>query len=206
MLDWNILIADALDPSALAILEGGGKPDDRAGISAEDLLEIIGSYDALIVRGRMKVTKEVIQAAGQLKVIGRAGVGVDNIDLAAAQAAKITVVNAPLSTTIAVAELTLGLMLALVRELPRADRGMKAGQWDKKELEGLELHGKTLGIVGMGNIGSAVARRAAAFGMSILGYDTLIEAETITERGAEPVGLPELYRRAACSTARLSLP
>jgi D-3-phosphoglycerate dehydrogenase len=205
MLDWNILIADALDPSALAILEGGGKPDDRAGISAEDLLEIIGSYDALIVRGRMKVTKEVIQAAGQLKVIGRAGVGVDNIDLAAAQAAKITVVNAPLSTTIAVAELTLGLMLALVRELPRADRGMKAGQWDKKELEGLELHGKTLGIVGMGNIGSAVARRAAAFGMSILGYDTLIEAETITERGAEPVGLPELYRRADFISLHLPL-
>ena len=162
-------------------------------------------YDALIVRSRTKVTVQVFDAARRLKVIGRVGVGVDNIDLEAARSHAVTVVNAPTSTSLAVAELTLGLMLALAREIPRANAGMKQGQWLKKELAGIELHGKTLGILGMGRIGAEVGLRAAAFGMSVLGYDPLIPAEEIVRRGAQPVGLDDLYSRADFISLHLPL-
>ena len=124
--------------------------DDKSGISAEELLNIVGDYDALIVRGRTKVTAAVFTAGKKLKVVGRAGVGVDNIDLQAAKAAGVTVVNSPMATTVAVAELAMRMMLALVREIPRADQSMKDGKWLKKEFEGTELNGKILGIIGMG--------------------------------------------------------
>jgi len=157
---------------------------------------VIGDYDALVVRSRTRVTQAVFEAAVRLKVVGRAGVGVDNIDLAAATRHGVTVVNAPMSTTLAVAEQTLALMLALARQIPRADAAMKSGQWIKKDLEGVELYGKVLGIVGLGRIGAEVARRAAAMGMRVLGYDALLSEEIIRKRGAEPVSLQELYARA----------
>jgi D-3-phosphoglycerate dehydrogenase len=128
-----------------------------------------------------------------LKVIGRAGVGVDNIDLEAAKKHGVTVVNAPTSTSLAVAELTFGLLLALAREIPRADSAMKQGKWLKKELEGVELNGKTLGVVGFGRIGMEVGRRAAAFGMSVIAYDPLISEDDIKKRGADPASLQDLY-------------
>ncbi len=193
MPDFNILITDGLDPQGLAVLHPAAKVDDRSGISADDLLKVIANYDALIVRGRTKVTATLLAAAPRLKVVGRAGVGVDNIDLEAAKKHGVTVVNAPTSTTLAVAELTFGLILALAREIPRADAAMKQGQWLKKELEGVELYGKTLGIIGVGRIGMEVAKRAAIFGMHVIAYDPLVPAEEIRQRGAEPVSLQDLY-------------
>ena len=144
MPDWKIIIADGLSEKGLEILRQAAQVDDRAGISAEELLQEIPGYDAMIVRSRTKVTPVVFQAAVRLKVIGRAGVGVDNIDLAAASERGVTVVNSPVATTLAVAEQALALMLALARSIPRADAAMKSGKWIKKELKGIELNGKTL--------------------------------------------------------------
>ena len=193
MSDYNILIADGLDERGQSILRSSATVDDKSGISADDLLKAIPDYDGLIVRGRTKVTASVMDAATRLKVIGRAGVGVDNIDLEAAKKHNITVVNAPMSTSLAVAELTFGLLLALAREIPRADESMKQGQWLKKELEGVELNGKTLGLIGLGRIGMEVGRRASAFGMNIIAYDPLISEDDIKQRGAEPVSIQDLF-------------
>jgi D-3-phosphoglycerate dehydrogenase len=189
----TVLIADGLDKSGQAILLSSARVEDRTGISPEELLQVIGDYDALVVRSRTRVTAQVFESAERLKVVGRAGVGVDNIDLEAAGVHGVTVVNAPTSTSLAVAELTLALMLALARHIPRADAGMKAGTWLKQDLTGSELHGKTLGILGLGRIGAQVGLRAAAFGMRVLGYDPLIPPDEIARRGAEPVPLEDLY-------------
>ncbi len=204
MSTFHILITDGLDASAQAVLRSCSV-DDRTGIAADELVKIIADYDALIVRGRTKATASLLEAATRLKVIGRAGVGVDNIDLAAAKSRGVTVVNAPVSTTLAVAELTFGLLLALAREIPRADASMKQGQWLKKELEGAELYGKTLGILGMGHIGSEVARRARAFGMNVLGYDPLLTPDEIRGRVAEPVDRDELLARSDFVSLHLPL-
>ena len=193
MAQFKILITDGLDLTGQSILRAFAQVDDRNNISADDLLEVISEYDALIVRGRTKVTYSVIENASKLKVIGRAGVGVDNIDLEAAKKHGVIVVNAPMSTTLAVAELTFALLLALAREVPRADAGMKQGKWLKKELEGIELNGKTLGIIGFGRIGVEVSKRAAAFGMNVIAYDPLISEDEIKQRGAEPVSIQDLY-------------
>jgi D-3-phosphoglycerate dehydrogenase len=193
MTEFKILITDGLDESGQSILRASADVDDRKDISADDLLKAIPEYDALIVRGRTKVTASVIEAASRLKVIGRAGVGVDNIDLEAAKKYNITVVNAPMSTSLAVAELTFGLLLAMAREIPRADAGMKQGQWLKKDLEGVELNGKTLGLIGFGRIGVEVGKRASAFGMNVIAYDPLISEDDIKQRGAEPVSIQDLY-------------
>ncbi len=196
MPSWKIILTDGLKDNGVAILRTVAEVDDRRGISSKELLDIIPAYDAMIVRGRTRVTAELLEAAANLKVVGRAGVGVDNIDLAAAQSQKITIVNSPMATTTAVAELTLALMLSLVRSIPKADAAMKSGQWIKKELVGVELNGKTLGIIGMGRIGTAVGQRAAAFGMRVLGYDPYLDRETIHQRGAESLALPDLYQQA----------
>ncbi len=196
MAGWKILITDGLEESGQARLRLAGQVDDRNGMSGDELLAAIAGYDALIVRGRTKVTQAIIQAGSRLKVIGRAGVGVDNIDLPAAREGGVAVVNAPVSTTLAVAELALGLLFALAREVPRADAGMKQGQWLKKELSGIELNGKTLGVIGMGNIGAAVAQRALALGMNVVGFDALLSAEEIQRRSALPLTLEEVYARA----------
>lgn len=201
----KILVTDGLDQGGLDILRASAQMDDRNGISPDDLLKAIPEYDALIVRGRTKVTAAVFEAAKSLKVVGRAGVGVDNIDLAAAKAHGVTVVNSPIATSVAVAELTFALMLAVAREIPRGDATMKAGQWIKKELEGAELFGKTLGVIGFGRIGAEVGKRAAAFGMSVLGYDPLIPADEIQKRGGEPVSLADLYARADVITLHIPL-
>ena len=193
MPDYNILITDGLDERGQSILRSVAQVEDRTGISADELLKEIPEYDGLIVRGRTKVTGSAMDAATRLRVIGRAGVGVDNIDLEAAKKHKITVVNAPMSTSLAVAELTFGLLLALAREIPRADATMKEGQWLKKELEGVELNGKTLGLIGIGRIGMEVGKRAVAFGMNVIAYDPLISEDDIKERGAEPVSLQDLF-------------
>jgi D-3-phosphoglycerate dehydrogenase len=193
MPNYNILITDGLDEHGQSILRSSASVDDKNGISADDLLKVIPDYDAMIVRGRTKVTAAGMDAAARLKVIGRAGVGVDNIDLEAAKKHNVTVVNAPMSTPLAVAELAFALLLALAREIPRADASMKQGQWLKQELEGVELNGKTLGLIGLGRIGAEVGKRAAVFGMNILAYDPLISEDDIKQRGAEPVSIQDLF-------------
>ena len=193
MPDLNILITDGLDEAGQSILRAASHLDNKTGITAPELVQAVGNYDALIVRGQTRVTAEVFDAAKKLKVVGRAGVGVDNIDLESAKKHGVTVVNAPVSTTLAVAELTFGLLLAVAREIPRADAAMKKSEWLKKQLEGVELNGKTLGIIGYGRIGQEVGKRAAAFGMSVVAYDAIIPEHEIKELGGEPVSIQELY-------------
>ena len=195
-MQWKILLTDGLAPISDQNLLASVNLADRKGISAEELLDIIGEYDALIVRGRTKVTEAVLNAAKNLKVVGRMGVGVDNIDLNAARDRGITVVNAPVATTVSVAELTLGLMLSLIRGIPQANAGIKAGEWLKKELVGTELYQKTLGIIGFGNIGQAVAKRALAFEMNVIVYDTNPQVKEVRALGTELVEYKELFRRA----------
>ncbi len=165
MTAFNVLITDGLNETGQAILHSAAKVDDRAGISPEELLRVIKDYDALIVRSRTRVTEDVIRAAERLKVIGRAGVGVDNIDLEAARRNGVTVINAPGSITMAAAELTFGLMLTLSREIPRADAAMKQGEWPKKDLVGGNLTARRLASSGWG---VSVARWADA--QSYLGW------------------------------------
>ena len=146
-MSWKVLITDGLEKEGKAIISTKDIAEDKKGITHDELLAIVADYDALIVRGRTKVTEAIFEAGKNLKAVGRMGVGVDNIDLQAAKAHGVTVVNAPVATTLAVAELTMALMLSLVREIPRGDAGMKAEQWLKKELMGTELSQKTLGII-----------------------------------------------------------
>lgn len=193
MPQWNVLIADAIAESGVQALKARAEVTEDTAITPEELLAEIHLYDAVVVRSRTKITQEVIQAGERLKLIGRAGVGVDNIDLAAAKAKGVRVVNTPTATSQAVAELTLGLMLSLVRGIPRGDAGMKAGQWEKKALRGAELAGKTLGLIGVGNIGARVSRLAQAFGMRVVGYDPPLPEEVIRQSRTEPVSLEELY-------------
>ena len=193
MTNFNILITDGLEESGQSILRAASRLDDKAGISAADLIQAVGDCDALIVRGRTKVAAEIFEAAKKLKVVGRAGVGVDNIDLESARKHNITVVNAPTATTQAVAELAFGLMLALARDIPRADGAMKKGDWLKKELQGAELSGKTLGVIGYGRIGTEMGKRASAFGMNVVAYDPLLQEDGIKALGADPVSIQELY-------------
>lgn len=196
MSQWKILITDGLNHNGTAILKSVAQVDDRMGIAAADLESAISEYDAMIVRSRTQVTAALIQRGRRLKVIGRAGVGVDNIDLKAAAARAVTVVNSPTATSRAVAEHTLALMFALARSLPRAAAAMKAGQWIKKELVGIELYEKVLGIIGMGNIGRLVAQAATALGAQVLGYDPYLPASEIKQHRAEPATLEQLFSRA----------
>jgi D-3-phosphoglycerate dehydrogenase len=205
MSGYKILLTDGLEKEGREILERSAQVDNLKDITAEDLLQKIGEYNAVIVRGRTKLTPEVLAAASKLKVAGRAGVGVDNINLDAAKEKGVVVVNSPLATTIAVAELTLGLMLSLIRDIPRADAGMKEGNWLKKELRGTEIFGKTLGVIGFGRIGAAVAERAKAFGMQIIAYDQVLSADEIGKRGGKPVSLDDLLTNSDFITLHIPL-
>ena len=205
MQKWRVILTDGLKPQGIHILERDAEVDDQNGISMKELEGVISQYDAMIVRGRTKVTAALFELASQMRVVGRAGVGVDNIDLAAAQSNQVTVVNSPMATTLAVAEHTMALMMTLIRELPKADAALKSGRWIKKQLSGTEINGKVLGIVGMGRIGFAVSERARAFGMFILGYDPFLSDEEIMRRGAEPVGLEDLFSRSDFISLHLPL-
>ena len=190
---YKILITDGLDERGQSILRASAQVDEKKGLSEAEMISLIAGYDGLIVRGQTRVTAPILEAASTLKVVGRAGVGVDNIDLEAAKKRGIAVVNAPTSTTVAVAELALGLLLAAAREIPRADASMKQGNWLKKEFEGVELNGKTLGVIGYGRIGTEVGRRAAAFGMNVMVYDPNVTEEELAHGDAEPVSLQDLF-------------
>ena len=179
----RILVTDPLDPAAAASLRKAGHEVDERKLTPEELLKEIPKYDALLVRSETKVTKAVLGLGDKLKVVGRAGVGVDNIDIPAAKERGVVVVNAPLAATNAVAELTLAHMLALARQIPRADATTRAGKWEKKSLLGIELQGKTLGLLGVGRIGGRVAELAKAFGVKVVVFDPYVSVEKAREMG-----------------------
>jgi len=202
----KVLVADGVSPKGIAILQKAGlETVVKDKLSAGDLLEIIGCFDGLIVRSASKVTKEVIAKAENLKVIGRAGVGVDNIDIAAATNRGIIVLNAPEGNTIAATEHTMAMMLAMSRNIPIANETMQKGEWNRKKYVGVELRGKTLGIIGLGRIGSGVAVRANAFDMKVIGYDPYVNEERAKNLSIEVVALDDLYRRADFITVHMPL-
>jgi phosphoglycerate dehydrogenase-like enzyme len=188
----RILVADPIAEAGLDVLRQHFDVDVETELDRERLLEVIGEYEALIVRSATKVTAEVIAAAHRMKVIARAGAGLDTVDVKAALDRGIEVINSPDANTLAVAELTLGLVLSLARNIAPADASMKAGKWDKSRLAGLGLAGKTLGIIGFGRIGQAVASRAAAFGMRVVTNQRTPTPELYLEAGVEPLDLFDL--------------
>ncbi len=183
---FRILVSDGLSPAGLKLLEQTGEVTANPKITPAELLAALPEYDALVVRSRTKVTAQVLEAGPRLKVVGRAGVGVDNIDVPAAVARGVVVVNSPMAGSVSVAELTVGLMLALARQVPAADTSLKQGKWEKSAFVGGELCGKMLGLLGIGRIGALVANRALAFGMGVLAYDPNLSDGQIRERNAEP--------------------
>lgn len=190
----KVLIADPLSNEGLEILRSGQDVEVvvKDDISADDLLREIGDYSAVVVRSRTKITGDVIGAAKNLEVIARGGVGLDNIDLDAAKKAGIAVVNTPEASSASVAEHALGLCFALARRLPRAHTTTAAGKWEKKALKGVELGGKTLGIIGIGRIGRELAKRAIGLGMTVIASDPLVKPEDVKPLGIELVGIAQV--------------
>src|SRR5580704_14194091 len=202
----HVLIADQLSPAAVEIFNNRGiAVDVRPGLSKEDLLKIIGDYDGLAVRSATKADTEVLAAARRLKVIGRAGIGVDNIDIPAATAAGVVVMNTPFGNSITTAEHAIAMMFALARQLPMADASTQAGKWEKNRFMGVELYGKTLGLIGAGNIGSIVADRANGLKMHVIAYDPFLSPERAVEIGVEKVELDDLLARADIITLHTPL-
>ena len=181
----RILIADPVAPEGIELLRSVGEVDVKTGQQADSLVASIENYDALVVRSETKVTRAIIEAGTRLQVIGRAGVGVDNIDLEAATERGVIVVNAPQGNTIAAAEHTIALLMALARHIPQADASMRGGNWDRKTYVGTEVRGKTLGVIGLGPIGSEVARRGLGLDMRVLAHDPYVAEERIRSLGAE---------------------
>ena len=170
----RVLICDPVAPVTIeAMREAGIDVDDRPDISADQLLQEAAEYEGMVVRSRTKITKEVIDAATNLKIVVRGGVGLDNIDLAYAKTKGVSVRNTPKASSNSVAELALGYMLALARHIPQATMSMTAGEWKKKQLKGSEISGKTLGLIGFGNIGAFLGQKAAALGMTVIFYDVI---------------------------------
>src|SRR5213594_1397410 len=191
----KILIADPISDKGVELLRAKFQTDVKTGLKEDALLKIIADYDALVVRSQTKVNAKVIDAGKKLRVIGRAGVGVDNVDVEAATRRGIIVMNTPGGNTISTAEHTFSMLMALARKIPQAHATVKAGQWDRKSFEGVELYNKTLGIIGMGRIGTEVARRAIAFGMRVLAYDPFLSLSRAKALQVELVELDEIYER-----------
>ncbi|WP_419825211.1 phosphoglycerate dehydrogenase [Sphingomonas sp.] len=193
----KVLISDKMDPRAAEIFrERGVEVDEITGKTKDELIAMIGTYDGLAIRSSTKVTKEVLEAATNLKVVGRAGIGVDNVDIPAASAKGVVVMNTPFGNSITTAEHAVALMFALARQLPEADASTQAGKWEKNRFMGVELTSKTLGLIGAGNIGSIVADRALGLRMKVIAYDPFLTPERAMEIGVEKVELDELLRRA----------
>ena len=188
----KVLITESFSEEGKAILAQYATVDVKTGLAEDALIEIIGQYEALVVRSATQVNSRVIGAGKRLLVIGRAGTGIDNIDIEAATRHGVIVVNAPTGNATAVAEHTLALMLALARNVPQADCSLKAGKWDKKKLEGIEVRGKTLGIIGLGRAGSAVAKRAQGLEMSVIAYDPFVTQDYATRMGVTLVSFERL--------------
>jgi D-3-phosphoglycerate dehydrogenase len=193
----KVLIADKLSPAAVAIFkERGVEADVKTGLTKEELLKIVDQYDGIAIRSASKITADVLKAATKLKVVGRAGIGVDNVDIPAATAAGVIVMNTPFGNSITTAEHAISLMLALARELPAANASTQAGKWEKNRFMGVEITGKVLGLIGAGNIGSIVADRAKGLKMRVIAYDPYLSAERAEDLGVEKVSLDDLLARA----------
>jgi D-3-phosphoglycerate dehydrogenase len=193
----KVLISDELSPAAVAIFkERGIDTDVKIGLSKDELEKIIADYHGLAIRSATKVTEKVLAAATNLKVVGRAGIGVDNVDTKAATARGVIVMNTPFGNSITTAEHAISLMLALARQIPAADKSTHAGKWEKTKFMGVELYGKTLGVIGCGNIGAIVADRAIGLKMRVVAFDPFLTPERALELGVEKVELDDLLRRA----------
>ena len=202
---YNILAVDGIAAEGIEILKKNFNVEVHDKISADELLEIIPKFDALIVRSASKVTAEVIARAENLKIIGRAGVGVDNIDVKAATERGIIVINSPDGNTIAATEHTFAMMAALSRNIPQANKTMHAGGWDRKKFVGVELRNKTLAVIGLGRIGAGVAKRAQAFEMNVIAYDPFVSAERAESLGVKLMELDELFKTADFITVHMPL-
>src|SRR5471032_1451038 len=195
----KVLISDALSPAAIQIFKDRGIEVDfqpNLGKDKDKLAELIGNFDGLAIRSATKVSPKILEKAKSLKVIGRAGIGVDNVDIPAATAKGIIVMNTPFGNSITTAEHAVTLMLALARQIPQADASTQAGKWEKNKFMGVEITGKTLGVIGCGNIGSIVADRALGLKMKVISFDPFLSPERALDLGIEKVELDELLRRA----------
>ena len=202
----RILICDDLSAEAYEIFEEAGfAPETRTGLSEDELVEIVGDVDAIVVRSATKITRRVIEAAGRLRIVGRAGVGVDNVDLEAATERGVVVMNAPTGNTTTTAELAIALLCALARNIPRADRLVRSGVWKKRGLMGTELTHKTLGVVGLGRIGRVVAKRALGLSMNVVAYDPFLTPGQSPVEGVELVELDDLVASADFVTLHVPL-
>jgi len=204
----NVMICDPISPKGIALLQQ--QPEFKVTVLGKrlaeaELLPLVGEVAAMVVRSETKVTKRVIEAAPELRVVGRAGVGVDNVDVETATQRGIVVMNTPGGNTISTAELTFSMLMALARKIPQAHGSMKAGEWNRKEFQGVELYNKTLGVLGMGRIGSEVARRAIAFGMRVLAYDPYLSLSRAKALQVELVELDEIYARADFITVHMPM-
>jgi D-3-phosphoglycerate dehydrogenase len=202
----KVLVCDPVSPKGIALLQQ--RPEFQVTVlpkrlSEAELLPIVSDVAAMVVRSETKVTRKVIEAAPQLRVVGRAGVGVDNIDVAAATQRGVVVMNTPGGNTISTAELSFAMLLSLARKVPQAHGSMAAGKWDRKQFQGAEVFGKTLGVLGMGRIGSEVAKRALAFGMKVLAYDPFLTEARARAIGVELLDLDEVYRDADFITVHM---
>ncbi len=192
----KILITDQVDPRCCSILQSEGfEVDYKPGINVDEIKNVIAAATGLIVRGQTKITADILEAGKMLKVVGRAGAGVDNIDVDAATRRGIIVMNTPGGNTISTAEHTISMMMALARNIPQADQSLKDGKWERKKFMGTELHDKTLGIIGLGKVGTEVGRRARVFEMTVIAFDPLQSEEAASKLGIELVELQDIYRR-----------
>src|SRR5438874_13348780 len=194
----KVLISDALSPAAVQIFKDRGVEVDfqpNLGKDKDKLAEIIGNYDGLAIRSATKATAKILEKATNLKVIGRAGIGVDNVEIPAATAKGIIVMNTPFGNSTTTAEHAISLMLALARQIPQADASTQAGKWEKNRFMGVEITGKTLGVIGAGNIGSLVIDRALGLRMRVIAYDPFLSPERAADIGVHKVELDELFKR-----------
>ncbi|MFC2001287.1 phosphoglycerate dehydrogenase [Chloroflexota bacterium] len=201
----KVLVTDPLSEEGINILRSCAQVDVKTGLKPEEIIATIGDYEALLVRSQTKVTAEIIEAGKKLQVIGRAGVGIDNIDVDAATRCGIVVVNAPTGNTVSAAEHAVALMLTLARHIPQANAVLKSGVWKRNEFMGTELRDKTLGIIGLGNVGSEVARRAQAFEMKLIGYDPFVSADYASKLQVELVTLEQLLKESDFITLHIPL-
>ena len=202
----KVLISDKLSPAAVEIFRARGiETDVKTGLSPAELRAIIGEYDGLAIRSATKVTREVLEVATNLKVVGRAGIGVDNVDIKSATARGVVVMNTPYGNAITTAEHAIAMMFALARQIPEASSSTKAGKWEKNRFMGVELTGKTLGLIGCGNIGSIVADRAQGLRMRVIAYDPYLTEKRALDLGVEKVELEEIFARAEIITLHTPL-
>ncbi len=203
---FRILVCDPIaDDGVEALKRSGADVDVRTGLSPEELRKTVDGYDALVVRSETKVTKEIFEAAGKLQVVGRAGIGVDNIDLEAATEKGVVVVNAPTGNVISAAEHAIALMLSLSRHIPEANASLRSGKWERGRFQGIEVRGKTLGVIGLGQVGSEVARRAKGLEMRVLAHDPFVPEERARVLGVDVVSLDALIKESDFITVHTTL-